>query len=52
MPMHPITFTKQHPAGVVVSFAMGMVFGPWLLNAIQGKTGVGLSLPSYGGGGS
>lgn len=45
----PITFTKQHPVGVVTTFAAGMVFGPWLLSMLQGATGVGLSLPSYSG---
>ena len=46
---HPITYTKQHPGAVVVTFAAGMIFGPWLLSAVQGATGVGLSLPSYSG---
>jgi len=49
MPMHPITFTKEHPLGVIASFALGMVFGPWLLSTVQGKTGVGINLPTYGG---
>lgn len=52
MSPHPITYTKQHPAATLVTFAAGMVFGPWLLSTIRGTTGVGLSLPSYGGNGS
>lgn len=49
--MHPITFTKQHPVGVTVTFLSGMVFGPWLLGMVQNASGVGLTLPRYGNGG-
>lgn len=46
--MHPITFVKQHPLGVAVSFAAGMMIGPWLLSTVGGKTGINVSLPTYG----
>ena len=49
--MHPISYVKAHPAATVVTFALGMMVGPWLLNSISGKTGVNISLPTYGGGG-
>jgi predicted membrane protein len=49
--MHPISYVKAHPAATVVTFAAGMMIGPWLLNMISGKTGVNISLPSYGSGG-
>jgi hypothetical protein len=48
--MHPITFTKNHPVGVITSMALGMIIGPWILSMLRGVTGVGVSLPSYGGG--
>jgi hypothetical protein len=46
--MHPIQFVKAHPLGVAVSFAAGMMIGPWVLSTIGGKTGINVSLPSYG----
>jgi predicted membrane protein len=49
--MHPITFVKAHPVGTVVTFAAGMMIGPWLLNMLGGKTGININLPQYGGGG-
>lgn len=50
--VRPVAFVKQHPLGVAVSFAAGMMIGPWLLNTIGGKTGVNISLPTYGNGGN
>jgi hypothetical protein len=47
MAPHPITFTKQHPAAVLTSMAVGMVAGPWLLGVVRQVTGVNVSLPSY-----
>jgi hypothetical protein len=49
--MHPITFVKNHPVGTVVTFAAGMIVGPWLLNLVGAKTGVSVSLPTVGNGG-
>ena len=49
--MHPISFTKAHPVGVLVSMAAGMIVGPWILNMVRSATGVGVSLPSVGGNG-
>jgi predicted membrane protein len=46
--MHPITYTKAHPVGVLVSMAAGMIVGPWILRMINSATGVAVSLPSYG----
>jgi predicted membrane protein len=48
--MHPVTFVKNHPVGVIVSFAAGMMIGPWLLSTVAGKTGVNINLPTYGSG--
>jgi len=50
--MHPITFVKNHPVGVLVSMAAGMVVGPWLLGTVSRTTGVNVNLPTYGNGGS
>jgi hypothetical protein len=47
MAMHPITFTKQHPAAVFTSMAAGMIFGPWVLGVIRQVTGVNVNLPAY-----
>jgi len=49
--MRPITFVKQHPVGVVVSMAAGMIVGPWLLGVLGRTTGVNVNLPSVGNGG-
>jgi hypothetical protein len=46
--MHPFTFIKAHPAATVILLAAGMVVGPAALNFIGDKTGVGISLPTYG----
>lgn len=48
--MHPLTFVKNHPVGVVVSAAAGMIVGPWVLSTITNLTGVGVRLPSVGSG--
>jgi len=47
--MHPLTFAKNHPVAVITNMALGMMIGPWILSMIN-RTGVGISLPSYGGG--
>ena len=46
--MHPLSYIKAHKGATVVTFAAGMMIGPWLLNMLNSKTGVGISLPSYG----
>jgi hypothetical protein len=46
--MHPVTFVKNHPVGVLVSMAAGMVVGPWLLGMVNSATGVNVNLPSMG----
>lgn len=50
--MHPITFVKNHPVGVLVSMAAGMIVGPAILGALNSTTGVNVNLPSVGGSGS
>ena len=47
--MHPISFVKAHPVGVLVSMAAGMIVGPWILGKVNTATGVGVNLPSVGG---
>jgi hypothetical protein len=49
--MHPFTYVKNHPAATVVTFAAGMIVGPWLLGSIARTTGVGINLPTVGNGG-
>jgi len=49
--MHPVTFVKNHPVGVIVSMAAGMVIGPWLLGTVNRVSGVNVNLPSVGGNG-
>lgn len=49
--MHPVTFVKNHPLGVVVSMAAGMVIGPYLLGVVNNLSGVNVSLPRVGNGG-
>jgi len=49
--MRPIRFIKQHPVGVLVSMAAGMIVGPWILSTVGRTTGVNVNLPSYGGNG-
>jgi len=46
--MHPITFVKNHPVGVLVSMAAGMIVGPWILNTLGRTTGVNVNLPTAG----
>lgn len=48
---HPVTFVKQHPLGVVVSAAAGMIIGPWVLSTVSNLTGVGVRLPTINSGG-
>jgi predicted membrane protein len=50
--MHPISYVRMHPVATVVTFAAGMIVGPWLLNAVGSKTGVNVSLPTIGGNGA
>lgn len=49
--MHPISFVKAHPVATVVTFAAGMIVGPWLLGQLGSRTGVNIGLPTVGGGG-
>jgi predicted membrane protein len=49
--MHPISYVKAHPMATVLTFAAGMIVGPWLLNTVGSRTGVNISLPTVGGGG-
>jgi hypothetical protein len=51
MSPHPISYVKAHPGTTVITFALGMMVGPWLLSTIGGKTGININLPSYGSGG-
>jgi hypothetical protein len=46
--MHPISYIKAHPAATVITLAAGMMVGPWLLGTVQSKTGISVSLPTYG----
>lgn len=46
--MRPISYVKSHPAATVLTFAAGMVVGPWLLGTIGRTTGVNVSLPTVG----
>jgi hypothetical protein len=52
MAIRPISYVKTHPAATVVTFAAGMMIGPWLFGAIGNRTGVNISLPTVGGGGN
>ena len=45
--MHPFRFVKEHPVGVIVSAAAGMMVGPWVLSLANRYTGVNINLPSY-----
>lgn len=45
----PIGYVKAHPTATVVTFALGMIAGPWLMGMIAKTTGVDISLPSVGG---
>ncbi len=45
--MHPLTFAKQHPVAVLTNMALGAIFLPAVLRAVNNATGVGVSLPSY-----
>lgn len=47
--MHPITFAKAHPVGVLVSMGLGMMVGPAILGSVNRWTGVSIRLPSVGG---
>lgn len=47
--MHPISYTKQHPVGVITSMILGMMVGPWILGMVGGTTGINLSVPRIGG---
>jgi predicted membrane protein len=47
--MHPLTFAKNHPVAVVTNMALGMMVGPWIVSVVRNMTGIGVSLPSYGG---
>jgi hypothetical protein len=49
--MRPFSYVKTHPTATVVTFALGMMIGPWVLNTVNRTTGVGVSLPKYGNGG-
>ena len=49
MSPHPISYVKAHPGATVITFALGMMVGPWLLGTIGSKTGISLSLPNVGG---
>lgn len=49
--MRPISYVKSHPTATVVTFALGMVVGPWLLGTVARTTGVNVSLPTVGNGG-
>lgn len=46
--MRPISFVKAHPVATIVLLGLGATVLPATLGFIGGKTGVNLSLPSYG----
>ena len=48
MAVRPISYVKAHPAATVITFAAGAMAGQWLLGMIGSKTGVSVSLPSFG----
>jgi len=48
--MHPLTFAKNHPTAVIVNMALGAMILPSVLAMVRRMTGVGISLPSVGGG--
>jgi hypothetical protein len=48
MEFRPIGYVKSHPVGTVLTFAAGMMFGPWLFSLLGRTTGVGINLPTYG----
>lgn len=47
---HPVSFVKAHPLATVVTFAAGMMAGPWLFNTLGTRTGVQVNLPTLGNG--
>lgn len=47
--MRPFSYVKSHKMATVVTFAAGMMIGPWLLGVVNNATGVGVSLPTVGG---
>ena len=47
----PISYVKSHPTATVVTFAAGMIVGPWLLATLGRTTGVNISVPTVGNGG-
>lgn len=49
--MHPLTFVKNHPVAVVTNMVLGAMFLGPILSKVQSITGVGVSVPSYGGNG-
>lgn len=44
----PIRYVKSHPAATVVTFAAGMIIGPWLFGTLGRTTGVNINLPTVG----
>lgn len=50
--MAPITFAKNHPVAVLTNMFLGVIVGPPILRYIGNVTGVGISLPRVGNGGS
>jgi hypothetical protein len=44
----PIGYIKAHPLATTITFAAGMVIGPWLMGFVGRTTGVNVSLPTVG----
>lgn len=49
--MRPISYVKSHPAATIITFALGMMVGPWVTGTLARTTGVGINLPTVGNGG-
>ena len=47
--MKPIRFIKAHPVATILLLGTGAIILPGALSYVGGKTGVNVSLPSYGG---
>lgn len=45
--MGPIAYTREHPGAVIISMAVGMIIGPWVLGTVNRFTGVSISLPTF-----
>jgi hypothetical protein len=44
----PIAYVKAHPMATVLSMALGMAVGPWILGTVGRTTGVNIRIPTVG----